>query len=126
MCVLHVPISSIISTFSGDEMKKLHVAISTNKIKESIDDYSKRLGAEPCSYIPNEYALWRTDFLNLSIRQDSRCSPGELRHLGWEDEAAIEFTKDIDVNGIVWEQFNAQHQADEINKIWPETNYVPV
>ena len=45
------------------------------------------------------------------------------RHLGWEDPSATEFSQDIDVNGIVWERFNAQHQADEINQIWSEANY---
>jgi ribulose kinase len=29
------------------------------------------------------------------------------------------------VNGIVWEHFSAQQQADEINEIWPEVNYLP-
>jgi hypothetical protein len=29
------------------------------------------------------------------------------------------------VNGIVWERFNAQQQADEINEIWSQANYQP-
>lgn len=106
-------------------MKKLHLAISTDKIDESIKDYTVRFGVEPCSFIPNEYALWRTDSLNVSIRQDSSCKPGELRHLGWEDASASEFTEEKDVNGITWERFSAQHQADEINELWPEANYHP-
>jgi hypothetical protein len=106
-------------------MKKLHLAISTNKIEETISDYSIRLGEEPCSFIPNEYALWRTDSLNVSIRQDPSCKSGELRHLGWEDASATEFSQESDVNGIVWERFNAQQQADEINELWPEANYHP-
>lgn len=106
-------------------MKKLHIAISTNKIDETVKDYSARLGVEPCSYIANEYALWRTEFLNLSIRQDTSCKPGELRHLGWEDPTAKEFSQDTDVNGIVWEHFSAKHQADEINELWPVANYQP-
>lgn len=106
-------------------MKKLHIAISTDKIEESITDYTIRLGVEPCSFIPNEYALWRTDFLNVSIRQDSTCKPGELRHLGWEDSSVSEFSEDKDVNGITWERFSAQQQADEINKLWPEAKYQP-
>lgn len=106
-------------------MKKLHLAISTSKIKESIQDYTIRLGVEPCSFIPNEYALWRTDSLNVSIRQDSTAQAGELRHLGWEDDSASEFTQETDVNGITWERFTAQQQADEINELWPEANYKP-
>ncbi len=106
-------------------MKKLHIAISTDKIEETIKDYSIRLGVEPCSFIQNEYALWRTDSLNLSIRQDPNCAPGELRHLGWEDDSARSFSEEKDVNGITWEKFSAQQQADEINKLWPEANYQP-
>ena len=106
-------------------MKKLHIAISTDKIEETVLDYTARIGAAPCSYISGEYALWRTDFLNVSIRQDTTCSPGELRHLGWEDPSAQEFSQSKDVNGIVWENFSAQQQAEEINELWPEANYQP-
>ena len=106
-------------------MKKIHIAISTNKIDNSIRDYSQRLGCEPCSVISGEYALWRTEQLNLSIRQDDSCKTGELRHLGWEDSQADTFTQETDVNGIVWENFSAQQQAEEINELWPEANYVP-
>ncbi len=106
-------------------MKKLHLAISTNNIEETVKDYSKRLSAEPCLCVANEYALWRTDSLNISIRRDSENASGSLRHLGWEDSTVDEFTQDTDINGIVWESFNAQNQADEINDIWPESNYRP-
>ncbi|SHN91929.1 hypothetical protein BHECKSOX_2428 [Bathymodiolus heckerae thiotrophic gill symbiont] len=104
-------------------MKKLHIAISTNIIEETIKDYSVRLGMEPCLYVKNEYALWRTDSLNVSIRQDQSCTPGELRHLGWEDDEASNFSEEKDVNGITWEKFSAQQQADEINELWPEASY---
>ncbi len=104
-------------------MKKLHLAIATHDIAASIQDYSQRLGCEPCSFVPNEYALWRTDALNLSLRHDPDCSPGELRHLGWEDDTAVSFSTETDINGILWECFTAQQQADEINAIWPEANY---
>jgi len=106
-------------------VEKLHIAIATNSIEETIKDYSERLGSEPCSFIANEYALWRTDFLNFSVRQDPTCKPGELRHLGWEDSTAQQFSQATDVNGIVWEKFSAQQQADEINEIWPEANFSP-
>lgn len=106
-------------------MDKLHIAIATNSIDETIRDYSERLGCEPCSFIANEYALWRTEFLNFSVRQDPTCKPGELRHLGWEDSTALAFSQTTDVNGIVWEKFSAQQQADEINEIWPEANFSP-
>ncbi|ACB00460.1 MULTISPECIES: hypothetical protein [Cyanophyceae] len=104
-------------------MKKLHLALSTDKIAATVADYTARLGTAPYLFIPGEYALWRTSSLNLSVRQDSTCPPGSLRHLGWEDPTAVEFTQEVDVNGIIWERFNAQHQADEINKIWPAADY---
>jgi len=106
-------------------MKKLHVAISTDSIEQTVQDYSQRIGSPPCSSVPGQYALWRTESLNLSVRQDSRCPPGTLRHLGWEDPTATEFTQDTDVNGIVWERFSAEHQADEINTLWPGAWYRP-
>lgn len=104
---------------------KLHLALSTDKIEETIQDYTQRLGQEPCSSVAGEYALWRTETLNLSVRQDASCQPGSLRHLGWEDEHAKAFSQDTDVNGIVWERFSAQQQADEINQIWPDAAYQP-
>jgi len=106
-------------------MKKLHIAISTSDIEETVKDYSNRLGARPTVVVKDEYALWRTDSLNLSIRQDPGCRPGELRHLGWEDPLASEFSSETDVNGVLWERFSAQQQADEINETWPGTNYKP-
>ena len=106
-------------------MKKLHIAISTDNIEQTVEDYSSRLGEQPCSFIPGEYALWRTECLNVSVRQDPTCKTGSLRHLGWEDSSAPDFSQDTDVNGIVWERFTAQHQADEINEIWPEAEYQP-
>jgi hypothetical protein len=106
-------------------MKRLHIAISTNRLEDTIKDYNKRLGVEPCSVVEGEYALWRTETLNVSIRQDPSCQPGELRHLGWEDSTAPALSQDTDVNGIVWERFTAQQQADEINEIWPGADYHP-
>ena len=105
-------------------MKKLHIAISTKCLKETIRDYTARLSAEPCLVL-DEYALWRTDSLNLSVRVDAACKAGELRHLGWEDPDAKAFTADTDVNGIAWERFSAQQQAAEINELWPEAGYEP-
>jgi hypothetical protein len=85
-------------------------------VSSTISDYSVRLGCKPCIIVQNEYALWRTEFLNFSIR----CSDdsGNLRHLGWEDETAIEFSKDVDCNGITWEKFTATQQQQEIESIW--------
>jgi len=106
-------------------MKKLHIALATRDLTATIDDYSARLGTPPCSVVPGEYALWRTDSLNLSVRHDPGCAPGSLRHLGWEDSAAPAFSEETDVNGITWERFSATQQAEEINTLWPDANYHP-
>ena len=106
-------------------MKKLHLAISTNDVAATVEDYTQRLSSPPCLVIQEEYALWRTDTLNLSVRQDSNCTPGQIRHLGWENENASSFSQSTDVNGIVWENFTALQQAAEINEIWTEANYQP-
>lgn len=106
-------------------MQKLHLAISTHSVDETIADYSRRLGVQPCSWIKGEYALWRTETLNVSVRQDADSAAGTLCHLGWEDPNATEFTQDTDINGIVWEHFTAQQQADEINALWPKAHYKP-
>jgi len=105
-------------------MKKIHIALSVKDISTSVEDYSKRLGCQPCAIVPGEYALWRTESVNFSIRQTEE-DAGTLRHLGWEDPAATRFSKETDVNGIEWEEFNANFQADEIQQIWPETHYSP-
>lgn len=104
---------------------KFHIAISTLDIERSIADYAFRLGEQPSFCVAGEYALWRTESLNVSVRRDDSCRAGTIRHLGWEDATACEFTQDTDINGIVWERFTAEHQADEINELWPDTNYQP-
>jgi hypothetical protein len=105
--------------------KKFHLALSVSDIDICVSDFTQRLGKEPCVIIKNEYALWRTHFLNISIRKDTAALPGSLRHLGWEDPSAEMFSSETDVNGTLWERFTAQQQADEINHIWPGHNYSP-
>ena len=75
--------------------------------------------------VAGEYALWRTDTLNISVRKDETCSPGSLRHLGWEDPTATNLSAETDVNGIIWEHFTASQQALEIKEIWSQVNYQP-
>ena len=105
-------------------MRKLHLALAVSNIEQSVADYSARLGVLPTVIVPGEYALWRTGTLNLSIRKTSAPS-GTMRHLGWEDTEATEFSTETDCNGITWEKFSASHQAQEINDIWPSANYQP-
>lgn len=104
-------------------MNRFHIAIATDNIEKSVADYSERFRVPPCVVVPGEYALWRTEGLNFSVRRDASRNPGTLRHLGWEDATASEFTQDTDVNGVVWERFSAPLQAEEINQIWPEASY---
>ncbi len=106
-------------------MRKIHLAIATNEIEKTVADYTARLGSKPCLVIPGEYALWRTESINFSVRLDSSCAPGTLRHLGWEDSGAEQFSVDTDINGIVWENFTAKQQADEIELAWPGTGFLP-
>ncbi len=104
-------------------MKKFHIALSVSDLDASIKDYSQRLGLQPTLVVENHYALWRTDCLNVSLRVDSNQVPGNLRHLGWEDSTAEAFSHEEDVNGVVWERFTAQQQAEEINELWPQADY---
>jgi catechol 2,3-dioxygenase-like lactoylglutathione lyase family enzyme len=103
-------------------MKRFHIAIGVADISRSIDDYTRRLGCPPSVVVPDEYALWRTSTINLSIRRASE-HIGTLRHLGWEDSSAPTFATERDVNGIVWEHFSAEQQTREILETWPHANY---
>ena len=105
-------------------MRALHLALAVSDIEQSVLDYAARLGIPPLAVIPGEYALWRTEGLNLSIRKTTE-PPGTMRHLGWEDDEATGFSSETDCNGITWEKFSASHQAQEINEIWPNANYQP-
>lgn len=96
--------------------KKFHISLEVNDIRKSILDYSNRLGQQPDLAIKDQYALWRTDSLNFSIRKGNEA--GRLRHLGFEDSEATLFSSETDSNGILWEHFNAEQQAEEIENIW--------
>ena len=95
-------------------MKRFHISITTDDIAKSVADYSQKLGQQPDSMLDNQYAFWRTDSLNFSIRHDTSLPVGSLRHLGWEDPTAETFSTQKDVNGIVWEHFSAALQLEEV------------
>lgn len=101
-------------------MKKIHIALSTHDLEHSVKDYTQRLGISPCVHLPDTYALWRTEAVNLSVRKDTSCQPGTLRHLGFEDPDAKAFTCNTDINGITWEHFNLKQQLEEIEHTWPQ------
>jgi len=104
-------------------MKRIHIALASVDIAATVADYTIRLACEPSLVVVDEYALWRTEAINLSVRKDTSCKPGELRHLGFEDPEAPEFSATTDSNGILWERFTAAQQADEIEQAWPGTGY---
>ncbi len=104
---------------------KFHVALGVSNIERSVEDYSRRLGQQADVIIPDEYALWRTQTLNVSIRKVPPEKSGTLRHLGWELDGAENFSTETDSNNILWEYFSADQQADEIAQTWPGISYRP-
>lgn len=105
-------------------MRRFHLAIAVSDLAASVADYTTRLQADPVLVIPGEYALWRTEALNVSIRQLPGHA-GQIRHVGWEDDAASGFTAERDADGLLWEHFTSQQQAEEIRALWPDVAYRP-
>ncbi|WP_322774583.1 hypothetical protein [Synechococcus sp. CBW1107] len=103
-------------------MRAFHRALAVSNIEQAVVVYSARLGASPVVVVPGGHALWQAQAVNLSIRKTAECS-GAMRHLGWEDTDATEFTVEADCNGIVWKKLAACHQVQKINMIWPGANY---
>jgi hypothetical protein len=97
--------------------QRFHLALGVAAIAASVRDYSARLGCQPEVVVDGEYALWRTDALNVSIRRGETTG---LRHVGWEDGGASAFARERDTNGIIWEHFSADLQRREISTLWPQ------
>ena len=94
-------------------MKRFHIAIAVRDLAESITDYSARFNQQPNAVVPGKYAMWRTDLLNFSINQMPDRA-GQLRHVGFEDDAVTGYSSTIDVNGIEWESFSQKEQDERI------------
>lgn len=94
-------------------MKRFHIALAVQDLDDSIRDYSQRLGQAPNAVVAGKYAMWRTELLNFSINQLPERA-GQLRHVGFEDDAANGFSSSRDVNGIEWEHFSAADQDQRI------------
>jgi catechol 2,3-dioxygenase-like lactoylglutathione lyase family enzyme len=94
-------------------MKRFHIAIAVRDLDASIADYSERLGRRPSAVVPGKYAMWRTDLLNFSINEMPERA-GQLRHVGFEDDAVQSYSNSHDVNGIEWECFSANEQDQRI------------
>ena len=99
-----------------------HIALAVRDLSTSIQDYSARLGLEPCCIVEGTYALWRTERLDLSISVNPEAA-GMLRHPGFEDRVAAEMSAERDVNGIEWERFTETQQRDEILRLWPHARF---
>jgi len=105
-------------------MRRFHIALAVADLQVSIEDYRQRLGVPPTAVVPGKYALFRTETLNFSINE-MPARAGQLRHLGFEDEAAKGFSSTHDVNGIEWELFSPADQDAKIpevygdNVLWP-------
>ena len=98
-------------------MRRFHIALAVANLADSVRDYSARLGVEPTAVVAGKYAMWRTAQLNFSINQIPERA-GQLRHLGYEDSAAADFSSDHDVNGIEWELFSPKAQDDKIVEVY--------
>ncbi|HTR84090.1 MAG TPA: hypothetical protein VMI56_06400 [Reyranella sp.] len=98
-------------------MRRFHIALAVADLAQSIEDYARRLGVQPTAVVPGKYALFRTEQLNFSINEMPQRA-GQLRHLGFEDEAARGFSSDHDVNGIEWELFSPTAQDAKIPEVY--------
>jgi catechol 2,3-dioxygenase-like lactoylglutathione lyase family enzyme len=100
-------------------MRRFHIALAVASLDTSIADYSERLGQPPAAVVPGLYAMWRTDLLNFSINETPERA-GQLRHVGFEDDAVDGYTKSTDVNGLEWELFSAAEQDSRIVSTYGE------
>ncbi len=98
-------------------MRRFHIALAVADLAQSIPDYSARLGVKPTAVVTGKYAMWRTAQLNFSINQIPERA-GQLRHLGFEDSEAADFSSDHDVNGIEWELFSPKAQDEKIVEVY--------
>ena len=98
-------------------MKRFHIALAVDDLDTSIKDYSQRLEQEPTVVVAEKYAMWRTDTLNFSINQVPE-QAGQLRHVGFEDEAKEGFSSDFDTNGLEWEHFSPGSQDQKIVEMY--------
>ena len=105
-------------------MKRFHIALAVASLDASIADYSERLGQPPTAVVPGLYAMWRTELLNFSINETPE-KAGQLRHVGFEDDAVDGYTKSMDVNGLEWELFSAAEQDRRIVSTYGETLRAP-
>lgn len=105
-------------------MKRFHIALAVADLAASIADYNARLGQAPTVVVPGKYAMWRTDLLNFSINELPERA-GQLRHVGFEDEAVEGYSSARDVNGIEWESFSRKEQDARILSTYGDPSVAP-
>jgi len=98
-------------------VRRIHIALAVASIVDSVEDYSRRIGAPPTVVVPQKYAMWRTSQMNFSINELPERA-GQLRHLGFEDDDATGFSAEEDTNGITWELFSPEQQDVKIREIY--------
>mgnify|MGYP003323957958 CR=1 FL=1 len=103
-------------------MKRLHIALAVKDLEISIAQYTKILNSQPLVIAKGQYALWRTDEVNLSVSEKPD-EAGQLRHLGFEDPEASDMSVVYDNDGFMWERFTAKQQREEILQHYPEADY---
>jgi hypothetical protein len=101
-------------------MRRIHIALAVGNIEQSVNDYTRRIGCHPTVVVAGKYAMWRTDQMNFSINEIPERA-GQLRHLGFEDDAVSGFSSDTDSNDILWELFSPQAQDQKIIEIYGES-----
>ena len=68
-------------------------------MEASAEDHSQRLGCRPDLLIPGKYALWRTDAVNLSIREMGHEESGLARGMSramWSGVAVLSSSDYLD------------------------------
>jgi len=105
-------------------MKRFHIALAVGDLNASIKDYNQRLGQAPTVVVHGKYALWRTDLLNFSINQNPD-EAGQVRHVGFENDANEGFSSDFDTNGLEWECFSPDAQDRKIIETYGVINVKP-
>jgi hypothetical protein len=107
----------VVCNLNQIKMKKFHIAVAVKDITLSIEEYSIKLECRPEIVIDGKFALWRNDILNFSISHRPEIA-GTIRHIGFENSEATESSETYDYNGVIWEEFPADIQMEEIEQIY--------
>ena len=88
-------------------MKRFHIALAVADL--DLDRRLQRPARQPPQVVvAGTYACG--DRSAQFLDQPAARSAGQLRHVGFEDDAVTGFTREADVNGIEWESFSTVAQ----------------